>query len=256
MQIKKVTSFLLGLYPLSNAEEWDPVGFAPKFALSETIKGAVVAIDLTTDVLQQAIKSKANLIIVHHPFRFAETWQDEFKLAPYKKKIYEQLKKYRISVLALHTNYDNNTNGTSHQIAKKLGFGNSIVSYKKPYPSVVEAFTGLSELKMKFEHLLNLKQMRTNVNDTAKKYRKIAFLSGSGGADLAYELSQNKVELIITSDIKWNEWLLYREHNIDVLEVSHLDEQVFVHHICQQLSREFNDLSIIPVLMQEPYKNF
>ncbi|ENY70214.1 Hypothetical protein, putative NIF3 family protein [Mycoplasmopsis bovigenitalium 51080] len=253
MQIRKVTKYLLEKYPLEKAEIWDPAGFSVKFNLSEKLNGIVCAIDLTHDVLNKAILQGANLIIVHHPFKFAPTWKDELALAPYKATILSDLKKYRINVLSLHTNYDNNFEGTSHQIALALGLQNKI-DFAEPYPCLINANLSINDLKQKLTNSLNLHSFRTNSMNANQIYQNIAILSGSGPASLALAL-KNQANLILTSDIKWNEWLLYKEHNIDVLELSHLDEQVFAIDICKQIKNKFSDINVTTHLMVEPYTN-
>ncbi|MCT4469391.1 Nif3-like dinuclear metal center hexameric protein [Mycoplasma sp. HS2188] len=255
MQIRKVSNFLLQHYPLDAAEVWDPAGFSVKFNLSEKIKGVVTAIDLTWEVLQLAIDKDANLIVLHHPFKFAQTWQDEFIAAPYKREILAILKKKRINVLALHTNYDNNVNGTSHQIALRLNLTPSIYNPNNPYPCIVKESISINELKSLFIEKMNLHSMRTNTDDLNTKLKNVAILSGSGPATLAYELSQNNTELVILSDVKWNEWVLYQQHKIKILEVSHLDEQVFVFDIAAKLEQNFPDLNVHTYIFKEPYKN-
>ncbi|QBF34968.1 Nif3-like dinuclear metal center hexameric protein [Mycoplasmopsis phocirhinis] len=255
MQLRKVSNYLLNKYPLNLAEIWDPCGFNVKFNLSEKIKAVVCAIDLTQEVLQLAIEKEANLIILHHPFKFAKTWQEEFILAPYKKQILTILKQKRINVLALHTNYDNHTQGTSHQIASQLGLEALIYNQNNLYPSILKFPISVKQLQHLFKQKLNITAMRTNVIDLDKKFNKVAILSGSGPSTLAYELCQNDTELIITSDIKWNEWILYQQHNIKILEISHLDEQVFAFDIVNQLQQNFANLNVYQYNFKELYQN-
>ncbi|TQC51405.1 Nif3-like dinuclear metal center hexameric protein [Mycoplasmopsis mucosicanis] len=254
MKLRTVTNFLLEQYPLEDADEWDWAGFSLKYNLSEELTGVVVALDVTSKIIDYAIKQQANLIVVHHPFKFTEKWTDEYLQAPYKKRLVKILKSHGINVLALHTNYDNNLNGTSHKIAKALGF-KEFEPFTTKYPCVISTLIGLNELKLKLEYCLRLRNFRTNSHDPMRKYNKIAILSGSGPASLASDLKFAGVELIITSDIKWSEWLTYKELDMDVLEVSHLDEQVFVDDIYATLKDNFSDLNIKTFKLEEPYKN-
>ncbi|MCU9939955.1 Nif3-like dinuclear metal center hexameric protein [Mycoplasmopsis felis] len=68
--------------------------------------GVVLAMDLTSEVLQSAIKNNCNLILSHHPFLFEEHLKDEDVKAPYKREIIKQLRKHQITSYSLHTNYD------------------------------------------------------------------------------------------------------------------------------------------------------
>ncbi|MBT1321730.1 Nif3-like dinuclear metal center hexameric protein, partial [Mycoplasma bovis] len=63
-------------------------------------------------------------------------------------------------------------------------------------------------------------------------------------------------DLIITSDVKWSDWLTYSELQTPILEISHLSEQAFVYDIYSQLKEHFPDRNISMVeIDKEPYSN-
>lgn len=257
MQIKKIVDFLLNKYPLKNKEIWDPSGFSVKFNQREKIKGVVLAIDLTNEVLEKAIDLDANLIITHHPFKFEQKWSDEKIKAPYKENIRNKLKEKRISVISFHTNYDNDENGTSHEIAKQLGLDSFIVKYDSNYPCLLNVNISFNEIVNLFKNKLGFSAFRSNLpkEHFNRLFSKVAILSGSGYITEVNKLNFEKTDLIITSDIKWSDWIVYKETNASILEVPHLDEQVFMEKFEELLKNEFNDLKITKVYLKEPYYN-
>ncbi|MCE6056275.1 Nif3-like dinuclear metal center hexameric protein [Mycoplasmopsis agalactiae] len=260
MQIRKITNYLIKQYPLENKEEWDPAGWSLKFNLSEKLNGIVVALDLTSEILEKALCSNANLIIIHHPFKFYKTWEEEFVNAPYKSQILKTLKQKRINVLCLHTNYDNHKFGTSFQIAKMLELEQNLAHFENSnYPIAIKNVDfKLKELVLLINQKLNLYQMRTNIDfDESKNkiIKNIAVFSGSGSISEINKVDDT-YDLIITSDIKWSDWLTYKELKIPILEISHLDEQVFIYDIYNQLSNNFRDITIkLAEIKSEPYRN-
>ncbi|MEA4115525.1 Nif3-like dinuclear metal center hexameric protein [Mycoplasma sp. 744] len=261
MQIRKLTNYLLNLYPLENKEIWDPSGFSVKFNLSEKLNGVVSSIDLTKEVLEKALEINANLILVHHPFKFYETWEDEFLHAPYKKEILNKLKDKRINVLALHTNFDSAAFGTSKRIAAQLGLSNQIINNDDKYAAVLETSIKMNDLISLIKNELNLHSFRTNLKNNYNDLllKKIVILSGSG-----YIVDVNKhfyqgADLIITSDIKWSDWINYQQLKVPILEIPHLDEQVFAITLNNQINqfsknKQTNFKNIIH-LLDQPYKN-
>ncbi|MGV2393484.1 UNVERIFIED_CONTAM: Nif3-like dinuclear metal center hexameric protein [Campylobacter lari] len=204
MQIRKVTKFLLEKYPLERKEIWDSSGFSVKFNQSEKITGVVLAIDLTKKVLDKAIEQNANLIVTHHPFKFESTWESEDLKAPYKREILNILKQKRIHVLSFHTNYDNDEEGTSYEIATQLGLEKFRVPYEQNYPCLLNYKTTPNKIIELIKTKLHFKSFRTNL---PKEYlnseiSKIAILSGSGYITEVNALSLAGYDLIITSDIK------------------------------------------------------
>lgn len=257
MQIRKLTNFLFNKYPLELKEEWDPCGWSVKFNLSEPLRGVVLGIDLTSEVLQKALEIDANFIFVHHPFKFEETWEEEKIKAPYKQKFLEILKEKRINVLSFHTNYDNDKDGTSHQIAKQLGLIQYRIPYELNYPCLLKYETTFNEIVSKIKNTFCFKAMRTNIAEENynKPIKKIAILSGSGYIGEINKLAASGFDLIITSDPKWSDWIVYKEINAPILEISHLDEQVFVNDMHKLIKEKFANINIAVVKITEPYHN-
>ncbi len=260
MLILKISNYLLKKYILENKEEWDPAGWALHFKLNRRIRGVVVALDLTPTVLEKALSSDSNLIVTHHPFKFYETWKEEFEYAPYKKKIFEALNENRINVLCLHTNYDNYKYGTSYQIAKRLDLSENISHFENTnYPvAIKDVNLPLSNIINAVKQQLNLFQMRTNILNediNNKIINNIVIFAGSGSISEINKVSSD-YDLIITSDVKWSDWLTYSELQTPILEISHLSEQAFVYDIYSQLKEHFPDRNISMVKIdKEPYSN-
>lgn len=66
-QLPQVLQYLTTFAPLSLAESWDNVGLLVEPVTSVPIKKALLTIDLTEAVMQEAVREHANLIIAYHP---------------------------------------------------------------------------------------------------------------------------------------------------------------------------------------------
>ncbi|KUH47389.1 Nif3-like dinuclear metal center hexameric protein [Mycoplasmopsis meleagridis] len=261
MQIRKLCNYLFELYPLENKEIWDPSGFSVKFNLSEKLKAVVSAIDLTNEVLEKALALGANLILVHHPFRFYQTWEEEYKIAPYKKEILTILKAKRINVLAFHTNFDNASFGTSKRIVEKLGLENYLITSQNPYAAFVKYSTTPNKLIETIKNKLNLHSFRSNLNSSElnQEIKNCVVFSGSGSAIEINQMNLEGVDLFITSDIKWSDWINYNQAKIKILEIPHLDEQVFSNVIKNDVLDYFKgkkvNINVETVELKEQYHN-
>ena len=69
MKIKEITSFLEGLAPLSSQESYDNSGLIVGHPNDEITK-ALIALDCTEEIVDEAIANNCNLIISHHPIVF------------------------------------------------------------------------------------------------------------------------------------------------------------------------------------------
>ncbi|UWV84486.1 Nif3-like dinuclear metal center hexameric protein [Mycoplasmopsis felis] len=100
-----------------------------------------------------------------------------------------------------------------------------------------------------------LSEFRTNVINHNQKFKKICFLSGSGYIGQINQLVLNGIDLIITSDLKWSDWINYQEIKANILEIPHLDEEVFAFDLQEQLNNELPDLKVIVKKIKQPYRN-
>ncbi|RIV16717.1 Nif3-like dinuclear metal center hexameric protein [Mycoplasmopsis gallopavonis] len=257
MKLKDFVSKLNTLYPLENKEIWDPSGYSVKFNQAKKLKGVMLAIDVTKEVIEAAISNDCNIIVTHHPFYFEATKILENEKAPYKKELHKLLKEHQITTFGMHTNYDCDPKGTSYQIVRALGLEQFVDPQSDKFSAILNYMISIADLKKLIEEKLDFHSFRTNVikDDLDKKMHQIAFLSGSGYVGQINDLAARGVDLIVSSDFRWSDWINFRETGINILEIPHLDEQVFVDHLAELLSLELPKERIFKFKMKEPYQN-
>ncbi len=127
--IKNLTDYLEGIAPLSFQESYDNSGLITG-NVDTPIKGIMICLDSTEEVVKNAINNNCNLIISHHPIVFSGLKKINGK--NYVERAIILAIKNDIAMYAIHTNLDNILNGVNGMIAKKLGLINlSILSPKK-----------------------------------------------------------------------------------------------------------------------------
>jgi dinuclear metal center YbgI/SA1388 family protein len=129
MKIKEVISHLEKVCPPAYQESYDNCGLITGDA-SQEVKGVLLCLDSTEDVLQEALKLKCNLVIAHHPILFSPIKKLTGKT--YSERVIISAIKHDICIYAMHTNLDNIHTGVNHKIAEKLGLeGLKVLSPKK-----------------------------------------------------------------------------------------------------------------------------
>ena len=118
LKVKNIIDCLENLAPPSYAEKWDNVGLMTGNAEND-VKTVMLSLDVTPDVVEQAIKQKAQMIVSHHPLIFsplktlAETsWQS---------RMLADIIRADITVYSAHTNLDSAVGGVNDVLAEKLG---------------------------------------------------------------------------------------------------------------------------------------
>ena len=117
-QIKDITRLLENLAPLAWQESYDNAGLQTGNPNAEAT-GALITLDCTPEIVDEAIVRNCNLIIAHHPVIFK----------PLKKLTGSNLVEQtiikaiqnNIAIYASHTNLDSVIGGVNSKIAQKLG---------------------------------------------------------------------------------------------------------------------------------------
>lgn len=121
MKLLEITQYLENIAPLAYQESYDNSGLIVGDPSME-IKKAIVSLDCLEEVVDEAIRDGANLIISHHPIVFSGL--KKFNGNTYIEKVVMKAIKNDIALYAIHTNLDNVRHGVNAKIAERLGLVN------------------------------------------------------------------------------------------------------------------------------------
>lgn len=122
MTCKEVIKYLEDWAPRETAWQNDNVGVQVGNT-DRKISNILIGLELTADVVNQAIKKNCNLIITHHPLIFHPIKNLDLNHDS-NARLIEKLIKKEITIYSAHTNLDFTKHGVSFQLAKKLGLKN------------------------------------------------------------------------------------------------------------------------------------
>ena len=128
MTISFITSLLEKIAPISLQEDYDNAGLITGNKNWEC-KGALVCLDVTEEILEEAIQQNCNLIIAHHPIVFKGI--KKFSGNSYVERAVIKAIKNDIAIYACHTNLDNIISGVNGRIADQLGLVNRTILQPK-----------------------------------------------------------------------------------------------------------------------------
>ena len=115
MKLKEITDYLESIAPLAYQESYDNAGLICGNADMD-ITGAVICLDSTEAVIDEAIAMGCNLVIAHHPIVFSGL--KKFNGKNYVERVIIKAIKNDIAVYAAHTNLDSVSNGVNAKIAE------------------------------------------------------------------------------------------------------------------------------------------
>ena len=206
----EVIDFLETVAPLHLQEDYDNSGLIIG-SPDQVVQGAMICLDCTEQVLDEAIMKGCNLIISHHPPIFYGV--KKITGTNMTERIIQKAIKHDLILYAIHTNLDNTIiNGVNEQIARKIGL--DIDTVLRPSKSTVDPMVGAGLIGYfpvpltEIQFLQRLKErMKTGIirhtRFLNKPVQRVAICGGSGSF-LIEDAMKAGVQAMVTSDIKYH----------------------------------------------------
>ena len=121
MQLKQISQFIESIAPLAFQESYDNAGLIIGQPDDE-ISGILITLDITEEILDEAISKKLNLIVCHHPIVFSGIKKLNGK--NYIERCVAKAIKNDLAIYAAHTNLDSVFGGVNSMICEKLELKN------------------------------------------------------------------------------------------------------------------------------------
>src|SRR5271154_4720234 len=128
MNISEIISHLETIAPPAYQEHYDNSGLLTG-SYNRECSGVLISLDVTEEVVQEAISKKCNLIVAHHPVIFGGL--KKITGNNYVEKTIIAAIKNDIAIYAIHTNLDNVFAGVNARMADKLGLANKSILLPK-----------------------------------------------------------------------------------------------------------------------------
>lgn len=200
--------------PFELCEEWDNVGILAGSEASP-VERVLLALDLNSAVLSEAIEKKVQLIVTHHPilFRGRKNLRED---DPEGRMLCELIWN-RIGLIAAHTNFDNASPGVNDALAGMLGL-TDIHAYEHGLRTGKAAQATLGAFREHAEKVLGGPVRCYGRSD--RKIHRVAVLGGAGG-DFASDALAAGADVFVTGEISHHRaWDAY-EAGLCVLEAGH-----------------------------------
>jgi dinuclear metal center YbgI/SA1388 family protein len=124
LKIKEIIHFFETIAPPSLQESYDNAGLLVGDSEAE-VTSALVTIDVTEEVVDEAIEKNAGIIIAHHPIVFSGLKKLTGK--NYVERTVLKAIKNDIAIYAAHTNLDAVSDGVNAKICEKLDLKNCLI---------------------------------------------------------------------------------------------------------------------------------
>lgn len=234
-------------YPGYYAMDWDNVGLIAGRNNKE-VKRIYIALDASDDVVDEAVRIEADLLITHHPLLFApvKTITDENFITARLLKLIQN----DISYYAMHTNYD--VLRMTEVVEQKLGLTETEILEITTQESEVRGIGAIAELDEsvrtaeyceRIKKVFDLPAVQL-FGDPEKVLKRIAVCPGSGKSMIRYAVEKG-ADILITGDIGHHEGMDAVAQGLSIMDAGHYGlEQVFVEDMSGYLKKMLPEIEV------------
>ena len=241
MKIQEVLSALEQFAPLPLQESWDNAGLQVGLTEAE-VSGALLCLDVTEKVVDEAVQKGCNLIVSHHPllFRGLKTISDLTDVQRTVRKAIRQ----DVCVVSMHTNMDNAQGGVNFKIAEKLGLTD--VTFLSPKRvGDVECGSGVvgtlenpmaaDDFVLKVKRAFGVECAMTN-ELLRRPVSRVAICGGAGDFLLDDAVGAG-ADAFITGEMHYHQYFGY-EQRIQICVIGHYQSEQFTGEVFRDIISE------------------
>ena len=247
VKILQVLSALERFAPLPLQEGFDNAGLQVGLTEAE-VSGALLCLDVTEEIVDEAVARHCNLIVSHHPLIFhklSRVSNDDYVQRTVWKAI-----KNDVCIVSMHTNMDNAPGGGNFRIAAKMGLTD--VCYfgeTRHYEDVVDGaprrmdyasgVVGTFVEPLAADDLVALLRTRFEVESVQcnqllrRPIRKVA-ICGGAGAFLLPDAIKAGADAFVTGEMRYHEFFGH-DQQLQICVIGHYQSERFTAEVFKQV---------------------
>lgn len=239
MKIEKVLAALERFAPLPLQEDYDNAGL--QIGLTEAeVSGALLCLDVTEAVIDEALQKNCNLIVSHHPLLFRALKQISDK-TEVQRVIIKAIRE-NIAIISMHTNLDNVRNGVNAKIAEKLRLDDCQLLGKQRMVDGIDGAAGIvGNLPQpveapEFIDLLKEAFAVPFVQANALLERKVSRVAvcGGAGAFLLDDALMAGADAFVTGEMRYHEFFGH-DQQLQIAVIGHYESEQFTPEIFKRV---------------------
>ena len=233
-KVYDIYKYIDSFAPFDTAMDFDNVGImvGDKNAF---VKKALVALDITADVVKEAQKEGADLVISHHPVIFTP-----LKSLVSNNVVY-MLAQCGINAISAHTNLDLSNPGVNTCFAEAMCLeeftltdGMALGNLSEENPLTPKQLAEYTKEKLHCEGV--------RYTDSSNKIKRVALAGGACGSYI-YRAKELGADAFVTGEIKHNVILEANDMGLTIIEAGHYKTEDFVTDLLvEKLSRQFEKI--------------
>ncbi len=242
--VGQIESSLFQLAPRQLMQSWDNVGLLVGNT-DRAAKKVLVALDITEDVVQEAVEGGFDLIAAHHPVMNC-TWHpvQTIREDDSQGRVLTTLIRHQIAAICMHTNLDSAQGGVNDVLAAKM-------ELKNVSPLGEDGIGRVGELaeEMALADFASYVKKRLGANgvryaDGGRPVRRVAVGGGACGDYTGLAVSLG-CDTFVTADLKYHDFQNAAGMGINLIDAGHFPTEDVICPVLQRyLSEQFPGLQV------------
>ena len=208
MLIREVTDVIERFAPLAWQESYDNAGLIVGRPDDE-VHRALLAVDVTDEVMAEAEREGCDMVITHHPIVFHAL--KRFNSADQVQRCVERAIRGGIALYACHTNLDSAPGGMSWRLAERFGV---VGELPEPMATV--------EFMRRMQRVLGVRVVRHS-DIASPEVRRVAVCTGAG-ASMIGDARRAGADIYVTADMKYNDFMT-PDKALTVADIGHFESE-------------------------------
>lgn len=248
LKVKQIAKAIEEFAPLGLQESYDNAGLQVGNP-EENVTAILLCLDVTEEILAEALKRGCNLIVSHHPLIFHGL--KTLTGADATQRIVMDALRHNISIYSAHTNLDSVNDGVSFEMGHQL----NLKDLKVLVPSDTDPNAGLGvigytdspvpqlEFLRKVKETFSVKALRYSAQSQHLVVRKVALCGGSGASFIRDALRQG-ADAYLCGDVKYHD---YTSYGLDILiaDIGHYESELCSRRILCRIIKEAYPDSVV-----------
>ncbi len=229
MKVQDIYNIIDEFAPFDTACEWDNVGLLVGDK-ENTVTGVLLVMDITNEIIDEAICKNCNLIISHHPIIFGG-----IKRVCANTVVYKCIRN-NITVISAHTNLDIVDGGVNTALGEKIKLINLRAIGTEENIGLVGELAEEMSAEEFANHLEKCLDIVPRYNRNVDTKIKTVGICGGSGADIAVECNRlHNIQAFVTADIKNNQFIDCANMGLTLYDCGHNATERVVLPVLQKL---------------------
>ena len=234
--VKDILDYFEEFAPVADAMDFDNCGLLVGDK-SREISRVLLSLDITPEVVFEAVENDCELIVSHHPVIFSPLKRLDINSAAYL------LAKHEIAAVCMHTNLDLSERfGVNLCLAEAIGVKNPVKSDlgECMFIGTLTSERTAEEFAAVVKTALSCEGLRyTCAQPTVKT---VAVACGAGGSDI-FAAAEEGADVLVTGEIKHHEINAANELGVNVIDAGHFkSEDIVISKLKEKLCGQFPEI--------------